>query len=100
MARKGSLNAGDRVAYSAKWLRSTGQVAGEAGQRRGVVASRHRTGDLVYVRWDCDVASGYADIRAVYGDDPEYVQHVIDHGVLVAEANLARVGPNRDFCNV
>ena len=59
--RNPSIKVGDRVAYSAAWLRSTGQQAGEAGHARGVVtkidAIGHGTDPLVLatVRWNKDM---------------------------------------------
>ena len=36
-ARSSTIQVGDKVAYSASWLRSTGQMAGDIGHARGVV---------------------------------------------------------------
>lgn len=92
----GTLKTGDRVAYTAQWLCNTGQKTGPAGKRRGVVMSRyeHRSG-MVYVRWDDTTPE---QLKELHGSDPEYINHVLLHGTLVAEANLAIVGPNVYFC--
>jgi hypothetical protein len=46
------IKKGDRVGYSAKWLRSVGVYTGELPQRRGTVVSVRRGGRLVSVKWD------------------------------------------------
>lgn len=48
------FNIGDRVAYSANWLRWTGNFAGELPQLRGAVVDITPMGgrDLVTVKWD------------------------------------------------
>jgi hypothetical protein len=53
-----AIQIGDKVAYSVQWLRSTGQVAGDAGHARGIVESldTFSTGfTLARVKWDCDM---------------------------------------------
>lgn len=50
---------GDKVAYSAAWLRSTGQMAGDIGHARGVVT------ELKVL--SADVVLAVVD----WGDDPE-----------------------------
>ncbi len=73
---------GDRVAYSARWLRSTGQIASvdDIGHARGVVKELKPLGSitLAIVDWGKwrDVASEKVNV-----------------------CNLAKVGPNRDYCN-
>lgn len=69
---------GDRVAYSAKWLRSTGQVASDIGHARGTVTALESptpNWTLATIQWE-------------NGDFP--------NKVLVS--NLAKVGPNMRFC--
>lgn len=50
------FNTGDRVALNAAFLRSTGQVTGRAGSRRGTVMQHLNTTsgpyDLVRIQWD------------------------------------------------
>jgi hypothetical protein len=48
------MNIGDRVAYSANFLRSTGQVVGEAGFQRGTIVEFEPLGSitLARVKWD------------------------------------------------
>jgi hypothetical protein len=75
---KNQIAVGDKVAYSAEWLRSTGQVAGEIGHARGVVTditAHSKTFVLATVDWGTD----------------EFPKAVL-------LANLAKVGPNRKFC--
>ena len=77
MPRTFTVQIGDRVAYSAKWLQSTGQVAGDIGHARGVVvALESPTPDwtLATIQWN--------------GDFPARVN----------VANLARVGANLRYC--
>lgn len=71
---------GDRVAYSAAFLRSTGQQVGEAGHGRGIVRELVPLGDtsLAVIDWEGRHA----------GELPERVN----------VANLAKVGPNSRFC--
>ena len=73
-----TVEIGDKVAYSAKWLRNTGQVAGDIGHARGVVvALESPTPDwtLATIQWG-------------NGEFPEKVN----------VANLALVGANVRFC--
>ena len=59
--RNPGIKVGDKVAYSAAWLRSTGQMAGEAGHARGVVKKLANLGRgasplvLAHVKWDRDM---------------------------------------------
>jgi len=79
MAHTFTVQIGDRVAYSAKWLRNTGQVAGDIGHARGVVvALESPTPDwtLATIEWN--------------GDFPEKVNVI----------NLAIVGANSRFCAI
>ena len=72
-----AIQVGDKVAYSVQWLRSTGQVAGDAGHARGTVEAidTYSAGfTLARIKWNCDM--------------PERV-HV---------NNLAVVGLNSKFC--
>ena len=75
-----TVSIGDRVAYSAAWLRSTGQQAStdDIGGARGVVSGLTKLGGitLAEVRWD-------------RGDFPTRVN----------VQNLAVVGPNTRFCS-
>jgi len=73
------IEVGMRVAYSARFLQSIGGCLGEMPQARGVVESLIPLGSstLAKIKWD---AAGC----------PEKVN----------VKNLAKVGPNRDFCNV
>ena len=78
MPRTFTVQIGDKVAYSAKWLRDTGQVAGDIGHARGVVvALESPTPDwtLATIQWN-------------KGEFPDRVN----------VANLAIVGANSRFC--
>ena len=83
MAKVPEFKVGDKVAYSAQSLRSTGQYTGDVPHARGVVKSLKKIGRsedavvLVEVDWG----------------DAELPQRV-------AAANLAHVGPNVRFCCV
>jgi len=54
MKKAASFIAGDRVAYSVKFLRSTGQVAGELPRYRGTVREVSQLGavQLCVIAWD------------------------------------------------
>jgi hypothetical protein len=49
-----AIEAGDRVAYSKKWLRSTGQMTGDTPQARGTVVEMQVLGSirLAVIQWD------------------------------------------------
>lgn len=82
MSRKFEVKIGDRVAYSAKWLRNTGQITGQAGQMRGIVTavdSPTPAWSLATIRWE----------KVKPGAWPEQVN----------VANLALAGPNLRFAN-
>ena len=55
MARK--IEIGDKVRYSGKFLRSTGQHRGLPGQARGIVTALTPFcgSDLATIDWDCDM---------------------------------------------
>lgn len=61
---KKTFSVGDRVAYSAVWLKSTGQYSGLYASLRGTVRAVEPLGavQLVTIKWDGhDVASHYHD---------------------------------------
>jgi hypothetical protein len=76
MTRKPNIQIGDRVAYSANWLRSTGMYVGELGFWRGTVTNMQTHGSkdfvLATVTWD----------KGKGPDEPS----------LILAANLAKVG--------
>ena len=82
-----ALKSGDRIAYTARHLRDTGQHTGAAPQRRGTVASCNAT--WCRVHWD-DEAELIADGSGQYAD-LEYVEDVRRHGSMVRTACVARV---------
>lgn len=75
-----TFSVGDRVAYSAAFCRSTGQITGDVPAGRGTVTEIVPLGSitLAAIAWDGD-----ADLPA-----------------RVAVNNLAHVGPNRRFAHV
>ena len=74
------LKIGDKVAYSAQWLKSTGQYTGDICFARGVILS------FTELSKECILA----EVDWSSEDFPKRVN----------VKNLARVGPNREFCNV
>jgi hypothetical protein len=91
------LNAGDRVAYAAKFLRNTLQFTGNAPQRRGTFVSYttfgSQTDNYARVHWD-DEAAMIAS-RAGQFAEQDYCDDVRAHGSLVCAANIAKVGSPR-----
>jgi len=79
MQKAFQLQPGDRVAYSAQFLRSIGCQTGELPAARGTVEAIENLGStqLARIAWDTP------------GNLPQRV----------AAANLARVGPNSRFCS-
>lgn len=84
---------GDRVGYSAKFLRSIGadhdtaSVRGTFVKWRNDVEKRESFMDMMcFVRWDDE------DLRLDdWADDPEYQQHIRDNGQMVNAQNIAKV---------
>ena len=72
------IKIGDRVAYSAQWLRSIGCCTGDLPAARGVVTAIQQLGSLqlATVDWGTDEIPARA-----------------------AVCNLALVGPNTKFCS-
>ena len=70
-----TISVGDRVAYSAAFCRSTGQLTGDVPHATGIVIDLSVGGAVAWVAWN-------------YPDLPNKV-HV---------ANLAHVGPNARYC--
>lgn len=85
---KTTLKTGDRVAFSARHLRNTGQ-GHDAASRRGTLLSDPDAIGYAYVRWDNEaemLASGVGQFG-----DPEYCEHVRRHGSYHPASILARV---------
>jgi len=80
------VTAGDRVAYTARFVRDAGGGLHETGARRGTVIRLDPP--LVYVRWDDEDLTGY-------DADPELRDFVRDHGQPVHLANVCKVGSVR-----
>lgn len=89
----GKLEIGDTVAYTAKFLRSTGQKTGGAGERRGKLLSFDA--NFARVRWN-DWNDAYkAALADQWGAD--YAKDAEQNGQTVAIASICRVGPNMHF---
>lgn len=73
------LAIGDRVAYSVQFLKSIGMSHGDMAHARGVVNSIEPLASTL--------------LAVIVWDDPWMPTRV-------NTANLAKVGPNRRFCNV
>lgn len=96
MTKPNTLNAGDRVAYSAKMLRDTRQQTGNAGARRGTFAGFSGTMGWGRVKWD-NFEHGASRLAELYGAD--YVDDARQNGQLVALSAIAKVGSPRFACN-
>ena len=94
---KQTLRPGDRIALAAKFLRSTGQQCGPAGDRRGTFVSYDTLPGYARVRWD-DFEQQVATGGGQYGD-PEWVADCREHGQLIHAGNIARVGSARFALN-
>lgn len=59
MSKAKEFHIGDRVAYAARFLKSTGQITGEAPFRRGTVCAVKSISDydLLTVDWDDRIAA-------------------------------------------
>lgn len=86
-----TFKTGETIAYTAKFLKNTGQFTGGAGQRRGVFVSLWAADPrFARVRWtDAD----YERLAEQNGQD--YADEAKEHGQLVALANICRVGSAR-----
>jgi hypothetical protein len=93
---KQSLQPGDRVAYSAKFLRNTCQFSGAAPQRRGSFVQYDPNG-FGRVHWD-DEAQRIAEQEGQFADQ-DYCNEIAAHGSLVHANNIAKVGSPRFSCN-
>ncbi|MDE3023350.1 MAG: hypothetical protein KGI54_16125 [Pseudomonadota bacterium] len=87
------LQAGDKIAYAAKFLKNTGQHTGYAPQRRGVFLKYDSLcGHEKYARvqWD-DIDSVITSGQGQYAD-AEYVEDIRQNGSLVLSDNIAKIG--------
>jgi hypothetical protein len=95
MAKPNKLQAGDTVAYAAKFLRNTCQHTGSAPQRRGTFISYWQSNpDFARVKWS-DFDFDYQARQ--HGED--YAQDAQEHGQLVLAVNIAKVGSPRFALN-
>jgi hypothetical protein len=89
------LKTGDRVAYAARFLRSTGQFTGPGGQRRGTFVTYWDEGEkYARVRWD---DFNFANMTAQFGYD--YAADAKLKGQVVLAENIAKVGSPRFASN-
>lgn len=78
------MKIGDRVCYTAKFLRLVGAVLGTTARRQGTLAG---VVDIdCWVHWD-DEAEDLAE-----NPDAEYVAHVRANGTMVKRCNICVVG--------
>lgn len=94
-----TLQAGDRIAYAAKFLKNIGAFSGSTPQRRGVFVGMWEGAPKTHarVRWD-DIEDVIATGEGQYAD-PEYVADIRAHGSLVALSAIAKVGSPRFALN-
>jgi len=93
------LQPGDRVAYAASYLRSTGQFTGPAPQRRGTFLGVYDAMPKTHgrVHWD-DQEERIAAGAGQFGE-ADYRDHVRANGELVSLSAIARVGSPRFALN-
>lgn len=93
------LSPGDRIAYSASFLKCTGQFSGPAPQRRGTYLGTYAPLPKSHgrVRWD-DQEERIA-AKAGQFAEADYCAHVRAEGELVALSAIAKVGSARFALN-
>lgn len=97
MAKPSKLEAGDRIAYAAKFLKNIGAFTGDTPRRRGTFKSYWTENpDFARVHWD-DFETRAAELAEQWGDD--YVADAREHGQLVLAVNIAKVGSPRFASN-
>lgn len=94
-----TLVAGDRIAYTAKFLKNTGQYLGPSGDRRGtyIGPALGFPPHFCRVRWD-DIEAIIASGEGQFGD-AEYVAGVRADGSLMHSGNIAKVNSPKFACN-
>ena len=90
------LQPGDRIAYAAKFLKSTGQLTGGAPMRRGTFIAMQ---DEAYARvhWD-DTPQRIADKQGDFAE-ADYRDEISRNGSMVHAGNIAKVGSARFALN-
>ncbi|MBS4051277.1 MAG: hypothetical protein KGZ69_08740 [Methylomonas sp.] len=88
------LKIGDTVAYTAKFLKNTGQFTGNAGFRRGELLSFDH--QYARVRWNDWSESYRAALADRYGED--YAEDAEKNGQMVALVNICAARPSTQFC--
>lgn len=92
---KSPFVAGDRIAYAARFLKNTGQTTGSAGTRRGTYLGPWiGQPGFARVRWDDEAAMLEAS-----REDEDYKADIREHGSVVFESNITRVGSARFALN-
>lgn len=88
------FQAGDRIAYAAKFLKNTG-LTGSSAQRRGTYlgAYDHMPASHSRVKWD-DMEENIARGEGQYAD-PEYVAEIRARGQIVGNGAIAKLGSAR-----
>lgn len=99
MTKKPNFQPGDTIAFSARFLKDTGQFTGPSGAMRGVFVSYDPGMGERYsrVRWgdeEARIAGGEGDYA-----EADYCDIVRRLGSLVCTANICKVGSARFACN-
>jgi len=90
------MKPGDRVAYTAKFLKNIGAHAGSAPERRGLLVKFDEVSPgFARVKWE-DFEARSAELAARYGQD--YVDDVRANGALVNRDVITKVGSSRFGC--
>ena len=92
-----NLNPGDKIAFTASFLKNTGQFTGTSGARRGVYVKADRMPGFARVRWgdeETRIAEGVGNYA-----EADYCADIREHGSLVCEKNICRVGSDKFACN-
>ena len=91
---KTTLKPGDRIGYTAKHLRNTGNFSNAAAKREGTFRGYDVCiKGFVRVDWD-DIEDVISQSRAQYADS-EYVRDVQENGSLVDLKSVTRLGSAR-----
>ena len=91
-----TLQAGDRIALTAKFLKSTGQQTGPAGARRGTFI-KYDDDKFARVHWDDTPAQIAA--RQGYFEDQDYCDEIARNGSPVFAGNICKVNSPRFALN-
>jgi hypothetical protein len=93
-----NLVAGDRVAYTAKHLRNTGQLTGSASSRRGTYLRECSWSDnYCHVMWDdtdYQIANKIGDFV-----EPDYCEEIKKNGSPAPIGIICKIGSAKFACN-